>query len=40
MPMVKGYWLFKPVGNGLVEVTMSGHMLIPGGMIPKGLNNF
>ena len=39
MPMVKGYWLFKPVGNGLVEVTMSGHA-DPGGMIPKGLVNF
>ena len=39
MPMVKGYWLFKPVGNGMVEVTMSGHA-DPGGMIPKGLVNF
>ena len=39
MPMMKGYWLFKPLGNGLVEVTMSGHA-DPGGMIPKGLVNF
>lgn len=39
MPMVKGYWLLKPLANGLVEVTMSGHA-DPGGMIPKGLVNF
>lgn len=39
MPMVKGYWLFQPLGNGLVEVTMSGHA-DPGGRIPAGLVNF
>jgi hypothetical protein len=39
MPMVKGYWLFKPVSNGMVEVSMSGHA-DPGGRIPVGAVNF
>lgn len=39
MPMVKGYWLFKPLPNGMVEVSMSGHA-DPGGRIPVGAVNF
>ncbi|MBH1970695.1 hypothetical protein FK216_06735 [Moraxellaceae bacterium AER2_44_116] len=39
MPMVQGYWSFKPLGNGMVEVTMSGHA-DPGGRIPATAVNF
>ncbi|MCP5176891.1 MAG: hypothetical protein H6997_04955 [Moraxellaceae bacterium] len=39
MPMVKGFWLFKPIANGMIEVTMSGHA-DPGGRIPVGAVNF
>lgn len=39
MPMVKGYWLFKPLANSMVEVSMSGHA-DPGGRIPASAVNF
>ena len=39
MPMVQGYWSFKPLINGMVEVTMSGHA-DPGGHIPATAVNF
>ena len=39
MPMVQGYWSFKPLANGMVEVTMAGHA-DPGGRIPTGAVNF
>ncbi len=39
MPMVQGYWSFKPLANGMVEVTMSGHA-DPGGRIPASAVNF
>lgn len=39
MPMVQGYWSFKPLANGMVEVTMSGHA-DPGGRIPATAVNF
>jgi hypothetical protein len=39
MPMVQGYWSFKPLINGMVEVTMSGHA-DPGGRIPATAVNF
>jgi hypothetical protein len=38
MPVVQGSWLFKPVGNGKVEITMTGHA-DPGGNLPAGLVN-
>lgn len=39
MPMVQGYWSFKPLANGMVEVTMAGHA-DPGGRIPASAVNF
>jgi len=33
MPMVEGSWIFKPLANGMVEITMTGHA-DPGGNIP------
>lgn len=38
MPLVDGTWIFRPLGNGMVEVTMMGHA-DPGGMIPASLVN-
>jgi hypothetical protein len=38
MPMVEGSWIFRPVGNGLVEITMTGHA-DPGGNIPTSAVN-
>ncbi|PTQ90991.1 START domain-containing protein [Agitococcus lubricus] len=38
MPVVQGYWLFKPLANGMVEVTMTGHAH-PGGRIPTSIVN-
>lgn len=38
MPNMRGNWEFRPVGNGLVEVTMSG-IADPGGSIPDFLVN-
>lgn len=39
MPLVQGFWMFKPLANGMVEVTMSGHA-DPGGNVPAGAVNF
>lgn len=36
MPDMKGDWIFRPLGKGLVEVTMVGRA-DPGGNIPAGL---
>lgn len=38
MPSMDGTWLFRPLGNGMVEVTMIGHS-DPGGHIPPGIVN-
>lgn len=38
MPQMRGHWQFRPLGNGLVEVTMSG-IANPGGAIPDFLVN-
>lgn len=38
MPNMRGHWEFRPLGNGLVEVTMSG-LADPGGAIPDFLVN-
>lgn len=38
MPVVQGYWMFKPLANGMVEITMAGHAH-PGGNIPIGIVN-
>jgi hypothetical protein len=38
MPDMQGKWQFRPVGNGMVEVTMYGRA-DPGGAIPKFLIN-
>lgn len=38
MPSMRGRWEFRPLGNGLVEVRMSGHG-DPGGRIPDFLVN-
>lgn len=38
MPAMRGRWEFRPLGAGLVEVTMSGHA-DPGGHIPDFLVN-
>lgn len=38
MPLVEGSWVFRPLGNGMVEVTMTGHA-DPGGNIPAGAVN-
>lgn len=38
MPAMRGHWEFRPLGNGLVEVTMSG-LANPGGAIPDFLVN-
>lgn len=38
MPVVEGSWIFRPLGDGLVEVTMTGHA-DPGGLIPAGMVN-
>lgn len=38
MPQMRGHWQFRPLGNGLVEVTMSG-IANPGGAIPGFLVN-
>lgn len=38
MPAMWGRWEFRPVGDGMVEVTMSGHA-DPGGHIPDFLVN-
>lgn len=39
MPLVQGFWSLKPLANGMVEVTMSGHA-DPGGNVPVGAVNF
>jgi|JI8StandDraft_1071087.scaffolds.fasta_scaffold208449_2 hypothetical protein len=38
MPVVQGSWLFRPLGHGMVEVTMTGHA-DPGGNLPPSLVN-
>lgn len=38
MPNMRGHWEFRPLGNGLVEVTMTG-IADPGGAIPGFLVN-
>ena len=38
MPKVEGGWLFRPVANGQVEVTMTGHAEL-GGMVPAAIVN-
>lgn len=38
MPMVEGSWVFRPLGGGQVEVTMTGHA-DPGGYIPASAVN-
>lgn len=38
MPEVQGSWVFRPVGQGMVEITMTGHA-DPGGVLPAGLIN-
>lgn len=38
MPLVQGSWQFRPLGNGQVEITMTGHA-DPGGNVPPGLVN-
>lgn len=38
MPNMRGNWEFRPLGNGMVEVTMSG-IADPGGSIPDFLVN-
>lgn len=38
MPKMRGNWEFRPVGNGLVEVSMTG-LADPGGSIPDFLVN-
>lgn len=38
MPVVEGSWIFRPLGDGQVEVTMTGHA-DPGGMIPSSMVN-
>lgn len=38
MPDIDGNWMFRPLGNGLVEVTMQGRA-DPGGSIPAGVVN-
>ncbi|RZU38107.1 polyketide cyclase/dehydrase/lipid transport protein [Fluviicoccus keumensis] len=38
MPLVQGSWQFRPVGHGLVEITMTGHA-DPGGNLPASLVN-
>lgn len=38
MPQMEGLWVFRPMGNDLVEVTMYGHA-DPGGHIPPGIVN-
>ena len=38
MPLVQGSWQLRPVGNGLVEITMTGHA-DPGGNLPVSLVN-
>lgn len=38
MPQMEGLWLFRPLGNEMVEVTMYGHAN-PGGHIPPGIVN-
>jgi hypothetical protein len=38
MPQMEGIWLFRPLGNEMVEVTMYGHA-DPGGHIPSGVVN-
>lgn len=38
MPDLEGNWTFRPLGQGLVEVTMSGRA-DPGGHIPAGVVN-
>ena len=38
MPKVEGGWLFRPLGNGQVEVTMTGHADL-GGAVPAVIVN-
>lgn len=38
MPAMEGIWIFRPLDNGMVEVTMYGHA-DPGGHIPPGIVN-
>lgn len=38
MTTMEGQWIFRPLGNGMVEVTMIGHA-DPGGHIPPGIVN-
>lgn len=38
MPEVQGSWIFKPIGQGQVEITMTGHA-DPGGYLPASLIN-
>ncbi len=38
MPDIDGSWIFRPLANGLVEVTMQGRA-DPGGSIPAGIVN-
>jgi hypothetical protein len=38
MPKVEGGWLFRPLGNGHVEVTMTGHADL-GGAVPAVIVN-
>lgn len=38
MPVVQGYWQFKPLDHGQVELTMMGYAH-PGGNIPTGIVN-
>jgi hypothetical protein len=38
MPDMAGTWMFRPIGNGWVEVTMIGRAN-PGGNIPAGVVN-
>lgn len=38
MQVMEGTWIFRPLGNGMVEITMIGHAE-PGGHIPPGIVN-
>jgi hypothetical protein len=38
MPKVEGGWLFRPVGHGQIEVTMTGHAEL-GGYVPASIVN-
>lgn len=38
MPYFSGLWIFRPLGNGRIEVTLQG-LADPGGIIPSGIVN-